>query len=189
MKKIAKTGMRWSGALLFIACLVNCIFVEVRSPSAFVADTIRKALKEKDGATPKVSAIPRSENAVRDVVSRNLDALLLNTAQGVSGSDYRYQFSETGRSEQIGVIVLQYGNEPEAMRMNSILAPRKKYFRNTKILTRFSAVALGALLVVTYSENSGDDRMVAAIDKLGSEFARASDANVQWRQSMNLQIK
>lgn len=156
---------------------------ETRSPSLFAAATVRDALKEQ-GVAPEMRMISRTSGDLRRVVSRNLDPRLLIQAQSISGRDFEYQFAGPSRTAHLGVIVLQYPAVAVAKRMAAVLAPRQNHFRGSKILIRFSAILLGSLLVVTYSENSGDDRIVEALNHLAISFEKASGGEAgPWGES------
>jgi hypothetical protein len=75
------------------------------------------------------------------------------------------------------VIILGYPTARVASQMVSILALRQNYFRNSEILIRYSVAPLGNLVVVSYSENSGDQQIVKAIDSLPASFEKASSVN------------
>ena len=170
----AALALLGSAALLFAA--------EAQSPSRFAANTVREALREQ-GAAPAVKTVPRTTADLRRVVSSSLNSRLLTEMQTISGSDFQYQFAESDQTAQLGVIVLQYSAPAVAKRMAAILTPNGNYFRNSKILIRFSAIPLDRLLVLVYSENSGDSRIVEAIDNLPRSFEKASGAgSARWSE-------
>ncbi len=180
-------GRVYAALVLFGAVTFVCS-AETRAPSDFAAETVREALKEHNVA-PKMERVPRTSDDLRRLVSRNLDPLLLTKTERVSGCDFQYQFADASRRTHLGVIVLNYHSVAVAKRMYSALAPRRNYFRNSKILIRFSAIPLGSLLVVTYSENSGDERIVEALKNLPASFEKASTAGVgTWSESEDLKV-
>jgi len=174
----------WFRALLaFFGAAALVFSAQTQSPSLFAANVVRVALKEQ-GVAPQMKIIPRTSGEMRRVVSRNLDPRLLTQTQSISGRDFQYQFAEPSRTAHLGVIVLRYPADAVAKRMAADLAPRQNYFRNSKILIRFSAIPLGSLLVVTYSENSGDDRIVEALMNLPITFEKAAPTGgVPWGES------
>jgi hypothetical protein len=128
--------------------------------------------------------LPRTPDDLRRVVSRSLDSRLLVQAQSITGRDFQYQFASSSRTTRLGVIVLRYPSAALAKKMVAVLAGRQNHFRNSIILIRFSAIPLGKLLVVTYSENSGDDRIVEALNNLPFSFEKASGVAVgPWGES------
>jgi hypothetical protein len=162
---------------------VAAFSAETRSPSLFAATTVRDALKEQ-GVAPEMRVVSRTSSDLRRVVSRNLDPQLLTQAQSISGRDFEYQFADPSRMAHLGVIVLKYPAVADAKRMVAVLAPQQNHFRSSKILIRFSTIVLGSLLVVTYSENSGDDRIVEALKNLAASFEKASGgATAPWGES------
>ena len=153
---------------------------ESQSPSLFAANAVRGALEE-NGILPEMTITSRSLREMRNVVSRHLDAQLLDKSQSILGRDFRYHSSDLSRTEQLGVIVFEYSSSRVARQMATALTKQKNLFRNSKVLIRFSTVLLNNLLVVIYSENSGDARIVKALNNLNSDFARASGSgSVQW---------
>lgn len=171
-------------ALLVLLAAAAVVFsAETQSPSLFAANEVREALKEQ-GVAPEMKIIPRTASDLRQVVSRNLDARLLTQVQSISGRDFQYVFSGSSRTAQLGVIVLQYPSVDVAKQMVALLLPRQNYFRHSKILIRFSAISLGSSLLLTYSENSGDDRIVEALNNLPASFQQASRTGaVSWRET------
>lgn len=152
------------------------------APSQLVAGAMRDALTA-DGVAPDMSVVERPAAELRRVVSRNLGPGLLSGALEVVGRDFQFRSSARDRQTHIGVIALRYSSPAVARRQASRLAPRQDYFRNTKILTRFAAITLDRLLVVVYSENSGDSRVVKALGELPSRFREASENGVgEWRE-------
>lgn len=174
MKRILAFIPNSARVLLVFAGAVSFVFsAQTQSPTLFAANVVREALKQ-EGVAPEMRTTPRTSPEIRRVVSRNLDPRLLSQVRNVSGSDFRYASAPPSPTTQLGVIVLRYPNIAVARRMAGILALRQNHFRNSKILIRFSAIQLGKLLVVTYSENSGDDRIVEALKSLPTSFEKAS---------------
>ena len=170
------------GSLLLLVAQDVVFSSETRSPSLFAAETVCQALKEQ-GVAPDMKIISRTSADLREVVSRRLDPQLLAQTEGVAGRDFQYVFLNSSRTAQLGVIVLRYPSVPVAKRMIKLLTPLNNYFKNSKILIRFSAVPLDSLLVITYSENSGDDRIVKAINALPKHFQNASQGGtVYWSE-------
>lgn len=176
-------------ALLVLLAAAAFVFsAETQSPSLFAADTVREVLKEQ-GVAPEMKIIPRTSSDLRQVASRNLDPRLLTQAQSISGRDFQYVFPASIRTAHLGVIVLRYPSVDVVKQMIALLLPRQNYFRNSKILVRFSAVSVGNLLVVTYSENSGDDRIVKALNNLPASFQEASGTGaVSWGEPEPLKV-
>ena len=182
MTRIREYIPSWACAALALFG-VAAFSAETRSPSLFAAATVRDALKEQ-GVAPEMRVVSRTSDDLRRVVSRNLDLRLLTQAQSISGRDFEFQFADPNRTAHLGVIVLKYPAVAEAQRMVAVLAPRQNYFRRSKILIRFSTIVLGSLLVVTYSENSGDDRIVKALKNLAMSFEGASSVEAApWGES------
>ena len=174
MKPTLRYGTSLARALLVLFAGAAIGFsAQTQSPSFFATKAVREALKER-GVEPEMKVIPRASRELRRVISRNLDPRLLTQTQSVCGRDFQYHFAESSRTAYLGVIVLRYRAVAMAQRMAAVLVLRQKYFKNSKILTRFAAISLGNLLVVTYSENGGDDRIVEALNNLPTRFEKAS---------------
>lgn len=171
-------------AVLLLFGAVQSVFSQQsESPSLFAATTVREALKEQ-GVAPEMKAIPRSSSELRKIVSHHLDPRLLNKNRSISGCDFLYQFSDPNRKVQLGVIVLGYPTARVTKQMVAILTSHQNYFRNSKILIRYSVAPLGTLVVVSYSENSGDKRIVETIDSLPASFEKASSVKgPAWKDS------
>jgi hypothetical protein len=169
--------------LVLLATAVSVGYAQTRSPSQFAADTIRQTATGP-GSPVEVKVVLRQGPELRELVSRHLDAALVRQAQAISGRDYRYQFADPELNRHLGTIVLRYSSAAVARQMAGVLAPRQGYFRNTKILIHFSAIPLGALLLIVYSENSGDDCIVQALDKLPATFQKAAGPGAPaWSES------
>jgi hypothetical protein len=153
---------------------------ESQSPSLFAASAVREALKEH-GIAPEMRSFPRTSSELRSVVSRNLDPRLLNETQSIFGRDFQYMFPNANLTVQLGVIELKYPDVAVTKRMAALSVLRQNYFRSSKILIRFVSIPLDNLLIIIYSENSGDDRIVGAIDNLPTRFEKAStNRSVTW---------
>ena len=174
----------WFCAAALLFALAFALQAATQSPSLFVAATVRQALQPQRVA-PELTVVPRTARELRWVVSRRLDPRLLAQAQGVTGRDFIYQFAASNRMAQIGTIVLRYPAAAVAKRMAALLEPLRNRFHNSKILIRFSAVPLGNLLVVTYSESSGNAGIAGAIEHLPASFQSAS-GGVDWIESDSL---
>ena len=183
MRILGCAPSRVCAILILFGAPVAGFAAQSQSPSLFAANTVGEALRE-NGVAPRMSIIRRAPRELRRVVSRNLDPQLLTKAQGISGSDFRYEFPGSGRTAHLGVIVLTYPDAVLAKRMAAVLAPREQYFGGSKILIYFSAISLSNLLVVVYSESSGDDRIVKAISNLPTIFEKVSATEgVAWNES------
>lgn len=161
------------GVWLFLLGAAAVWAAETRSPSRFAAETVAAALADAE-SQPEFQTIPRTAKELRDVVARRLDSRLLKRLTSISGTDFRYPVYEAGRTAHMGTIVLHYQSDAVAERMVARLAGRQDYFRNSKILIRFSSVRLGQMVVIFYSENSGDKRIVEALKSLPSRFEEAN---------------
>ena len=160
---------------VFVSAVSFVFSAQTQSPELFAAKVVGDALKQ-DGVVAEMKTIPRTPQEIRRVVSRNLDPRLLSQVRSISGIDFEYVFPGSNPTTQLGVIKLTYRNISMATRMAKILESRQNHFRNSKILIHFSSVRLGKLLVVAYSENSGDDRVVGALNSLPASFEKASES-------------
>jgi len=69
------------------------------------------------------------------------------------------------------VLVLRYPTADICGSKMKLLQPLHGVFHSAEILTKFSAVQLGTQLIISFTENSGDSRMVNAISSLPERFA------------------
>jgi hypothetical protein len=184
MKLGLSTTLRCSIALLaFCTCAVTAASQQSNSPAIFAANVVREALKE-NAVQPEMRAVSQTSKDLRRVVSKHLDSRILPSAVTLCGQSFR--FDQGSRSEQLSVIVLRYSSPRTTEKMAKLVKPLKNYFKNSIILIRFSVAPIGTLLVVTYSENSGDDRIVKAIDDMPARFAAAArDSGRSWSESGN----
>jgi hypothetical protein len=168
--------LRFFAVLLLLGSVSHMYSQQNESPSLFAANAVRESLTEK-GTAPEMTAIPRTAAELRTIVSRHLDPRLLNESPTIFGRDFQYRFADAHRTAQLGVIILGYPTARVASQMVSTLASHQNFFRNSEILIRYSVAPLNNLVVVSYSENSGDKRMVRAIDGLPASFEKASSVN------------
>jgi hypothetical protein len=134
-----------------------------------------------------MTIVPRTPKEMRELVSSRLDPRLLHRLQRISGSDFQYRSSVRELMTHFGTIVLRYPAPADARRMASLPSLRRGYFRNSIILIRYTVVPLGSLLLVAYSENSGDLRIVEALRTLPARFERASSKTpTQWDEPEDL---
>jgi hypothetical protein len=168
---------------LSLALGTDLLSADSQSPSQFAGEAVRQALAE-GGDLPQLSSVLRTDTDLRDIVSHRLKPTLLVQVESVTGRDFHYTFRNSATSVQVGVIVLRYPSATVSKRMEERLRPLDHYFQNSKVLIRFSAAQLGTLLVIAYSENSGDDRIVKAIDRLPTDFQKASQNRASyWSES------
>jgi hypothetical protein len=182
MDTVRKSAVLFGVWLFLLGAVAAVSAAETRSPSRFAAETVGAALAEAS-IVPEIQTIPRTSKELRDVVSRCLDSRLLKRLTSISGTDFRYPVYEAGRTAHMGTIVLQYQSDTVAERMAASLAGRQDYFRHSKILIRFSAVRLGRLIVIFYSENSGDKRIVESLKSLPARFEEVTRAEApSWQE-------
>jgi hypothetical protein len=180
MTRIHKSTLRSACSLVvLLGAGVAGLSAQSQSPSLFAANTIREALKEQ-GSLPKMTTTVRTSGEMRELILRHLDGRLLSRVRSISGRDFDYEFSDPGQTVRIGVVVLEYPTATVAKQMADVLAPQKNYFHYSMIFTRFSAVPLGRVLVITYSESSGHDQIAKVLDNLAFDFARASGNGATW---------
>lgn len=181
MKPIPGRIRRWAAAAVTALAAAGApCSAQTRSPSLFAAELVREALAVA-GVTPEMRIVPRTAKEMHQLVSSRLDPRLLLRLQRVSGSDFRYRLPGRDLTTHFGTIVLRYPAPEVARRMASLPSLRRSYFRNSTILIRYAVVPLGNLLVVAYSENSGDRRIVAALNSLPARFEKAvSQSPIHW---------
>lgn len=167
--------------LFLLGPVATASVAESWSPSRFAAEAVGAALAD-NGDVPEIQAIPRTSGELREVVSRRLDPRLLNRLTSISGTDFHSPVYESGRTAHMGTIVLRYQSDAVAERMAALLVGRQDYFRNSKILIRFSAVRLGDLLVIAYSENGRDKRIVESLKSLPARFEEVDRAEAHFWQ-------
>ncbi len=107
---------------------------------------------------------------IQIVVRNNLDPGLLIPVPEMTGTDFR--FIQPGQRDEVhvAVLILSYPDEKTAYRMAKKLVNKGGYFRQTKILTRFSYVPVENQLVIAFTETAGDDEIVKFIDELAGLF-------------------
>lgn len=169
MTMVRRSAFRFSFWLFLLWVIATASAAEPRSPSRFAAETVAAALANA-GVAPDIQTIPRTSSELREIVSRRLDTRLLKRLTSISGTDFRFPVYESGRTAHMGTIVLCYQSDTVAERMGAFLSGRPNYFRNSKILIRLSVVRLGRLIVIAYSENSGDKRIVESLKNLPARF-------------------
>jgi hypothetical protein len=182
MTILSKSAFLFSVWIFLLGAVAPVSAAEPRSPSRFAAETVAAALANA-GVAPDIQTIPRAPSELREVVSRRLDARLLKGLTSIAGTDFRYPVYESDRTAHLGTIVLHYQSDAIAERMGAYLSSRPNYFRNSKILIRFSAVRLGCLMVIAYSENSGDKRIVESLKDLPTRFDEINRAEApSWQE-------
>jgi hypothetical protein len=165
--------------VIFLGVVALSLSAQTQSPSLFAANVIREALKE-NGVLPKMTSIQRTSGEMRRLVAQGLDRRLLSHLKSISGRDFQYQLSDSGKIRDINVIVLEYSTPAEAKQMGAILGPRGDF--HLAALTPYSAVPLGSLLVVTSTEGTYN-RIYEAVINLGSDFAKASESGaISWAE-------
>lgn len=110
---------------------------------------------------------PISRKDIFDISSARLHASLVQGIVQVSGveiSNFR-----SGSDIKISVIWFDYGSKMVADVRALHLKKLSGYFRNSKILTRFSYRLIGSVLIVGFTENSGSED---AVKSLGSVLDR-----------------
>ncbi len=164
------------GLALLLASIAPALAQSVQSPSLFAASEIREALTE-NGIAPEMSVDPRDASELRKLVARQVSSQLLAARPAVSGWDFRYRSLHQEGTVQFGTIVLRYPNSGDASKILTLLNPEPKYFAHSEILVHYSAAKLDNMILIAYSENSGDKRIVEVVDQLPDRFARAATDN------------
>jgi len=179
MRTISQTLL----SIFLIIAATSVMSGQTRSPSLFAATAVAAALAE-GGVAPDITSTHMNLEAARLIVAHRIDPRLLRENADIFSRNFEYHFESLAQAVQIGVIVLQYPTLAIAKQMVAVSAQRNGFFRNSIILVRFSSVQLNSLLVIVYSENSGDKRVVEAIRDLPTKFAQASSVKtILWSET------
>ena len=108
---------------------------------------------------------------IRAIARKNLSSALLEKVLKITGTDFQFvlsgqQIKQNGEpiKSQIGILVFRYKDKKAAHSMQAKLAARRGYFKNTKMLIRFSSMPIGSRFMVIFTENPGDDAIVELMD-------------------------
>jgi hypothetical protein len=161
--------------LLFwaIAALVTGVGCFASAMPATLTQMLKTRLAEHliPGSTPPlIRETPIELTYVRTIVRDNLNGSLLTSVRGSSGTDSRFVPTGSESEAQIALLILEYADREIASRMAARLSSRKGYFKNTKILTRFSYATAGNQLAIVFTENAGNEAIVKFIDKIAETF-------------------
>jgi hypothetical protein len=173
-------------SLLFVAfCII--IMPGSRLNAASQKDPVvffHQALTEVYTGTvtaPDVSVSRIAESEVFSILKRNVNSRLLRSIQNVSGSEMALLSPGDQTRRHAAILVVEYPDAVRAQQMKSLLAVKVGYFRKTKILTSYSSVVAGDLLIISYTESSGDARMAALIKDIPQKFTLATEAGTLWQ--------
>ena len=86
------------------------------------------------------------------------------------GDQFFVQFPDQSHETQIATLVFSYDSRRSAEAQTSSLKSRRGYFRNTKILTRFAYGVVDNQVVVIFTENAGDEKLIKIIEDLASSL-------------------
>jgi hypothetical protein len=161
---------------LFVVCLLVVLMAGV-SLAVDAPTTLTQILKTRltehlvSGTTPSsIRETSIKQNYIRIIVRDNLNKSLLTSVRNVSGTDFWFIPTGSQSETQIVLLILEYPNRETASRMAKQLSTRKGYFKNTKILTRFSYTTVGNQLAIVFTENAGNEALIKFIDECTDAF-------------------
>lgn len=161
------SGARFSRLAAWAALLLLLSWSCVQAGPEALSDMFRQVLAERLLSATTASTLketPLLPSDARRIVRKHLDRDALSGVRRTSGTDFRFVVPGQQTDAQVAVLILTYEDEKAALRANGTLAGRGVYFKDTKILTRFSSTAMGHQVAVAFTENSGSPSVVQFID-------------------------
>jgi hypothetical protein len=168
-----RTGIYFLVGWLLFAILMlwgSCLRAATPVP---LDEAIRQVLTEHLISEARYSSFQENKITsmnIRTIVRNNLDSGLLNSVLKTTGTDFRFIHSREHAEAQVGVLILSYPDEKIVSYMSKRLDKMGGYFRRTKILTRFSCMPIGKQLVISFTENAGDEDIVKFINEFPESF-------------------
>jgi hypothetical protein len=137
---------------------------------------IRQALTEHFASRYTDSSLyetPITSVHAKTIIHKNLDSTLLTSAIKIIGSDFQFIDPEQQIETQVAILMVYYSDEKTALNALKKISARDGYFKNAKILTRFSCVLDENRLIIFFTENSGNEEAVKFIDQLPILFKKS----------------
>jgi hypothetical protein len=161
--------------LASLGLAITLVAMPVSASAATSADAlaeaqIRSALARGSDA-PSILSRDIVPGDVSAIVRNRIDRRLSLSATGFAGRDFAIAVPEDGSRRQIGTLSVRYPSAKVARQRIALVKPVGGYFRQSKILTRFSAARRGDEIVIVYTESAGDDRMVALTRSIAASAA------------------
>lgn len=124
-----------------------------------IVEQIRQQLVEP------INAERISDAQVKDIIRHNLDSRLEISLYNAYGINLQSLSSDNALPPiQLALLELSYSDEAAAARAVKSLG-KTRFFKHSKILVPFSVVRIGSKLQILFTENAGNRRAQAIIDK------------------------
>jgi hypothetical protein len=159
---------------VFLMLCGNHFYAHATTPAS-PDKIIRQALTEHFASKYTDSSLqetPITSAHAKTIIHKNLNSTLLTSVIKIIGSDFRFIDPEQQIETQAAMLIVYYSGEKTALNALKKISTRAGYFKNTKILTRFSCVLDGNRLIIFFTENSGNEEVVKFIDRLPILFKK-----------------
>lgn len=157
--------------LLMIAGCAHAVSIEVSKPLA--EWLVERLTEEKLGVSANL--IEMDSNLVRRIAGNKLDDRLLETGPAIQGTEVRFILPDRQSEAQIAIVTLTYPDHETALQKSELLIGLERYFQKTMVLTRFAYAVPDETLVIIFTENAGDDRIVRFIDNFAEKLKNPMD--------------
>jgi len=149
-------------------------------PDTELAEIVRKAITEQllDGDSTKLKQeTPVDAAFVREIAPKRLGSNIVNSASNVTGTMFEFESPKYDKYQHLSHVVMwvfSYRDNGSALRNAKSIRGfciDGSCFRS-KVLTIFSSVVVANKVVIIFTENSGDESVVAFIESAPKLFEK-----------------